>query len=212
MNPTSTIAVLGGGGRTGNFVVQTLLREGYSLKLLVRNPESLSIKNEQIEVIQGDALEPDAIKYLVKDCRAVVSTIGQRQGEPLVASLATRHILEAMKIANVNRYVLVAGLNVDVPTDRKGPATLMATQWMKEKFPTIQEDRQKTYALLVDSNVHWTLVRVPFIEFQEATGKITVSLEDCLGTKITAGDIAQFVADQLRDDKFHYQAPFVANL
>ena len=35
------IAVLGGGGRTGKYLVTQLLSQGYHLKLLLRNPEKL---------------------------------------------------------------------------------------------------------------------------------------------------------------------------
>lgn len=208
---STTIAVLGGNGRTGNFVVKELLNQGYFIKLLVRDPESVLIQHRQIEVIKGDARDPERIKDLVKDCQGIISTVGQRQGEPLVASVATRLILDAMKEFNVTRYIVVAGLNLDVPTDRKSPQTLLATEWMKTNFPIIQQDRQQAYTLLTLSSVQWTLVRVPFIEFTNAMGKLTISVEDCLGTKINAGDIAEFVVQQLSNDQFHRQAPFISS-
>lgn len=208
---STTIAVLGGGGRTGNFVVYELLRRGYFVKLLIRHPETFQICHPHIEITVGDALDAERIDSLVKDSDAIINTIGQRQGEPLVASQVTHHILDAMQKFSVHRYISVAGLNIDVPTDRKGSQTLMATEWMKANYPVIQEDRQRAYTLLAKSNVHWTLVRVPFIEFKEAVGKITVSLEDCLGSKITAGDIAKFVVRQLSDSTFENQSPFITN-
>lgn len=57
---------------------------------------------------------------------------------------------------------------------------------MKTNFPVIQEDRQKAYTLLVNSGINWTLVRVPFIDFNDVTGEVSVQLfygievvEDC---------------------------------
>lgn len=206
------VAVLGGGGRTGNFLVNQLINQGYAVKLLLRNQEHFSIESPLIEIIKGDAIDPQAINALLAGCDAIISTIGQRSGEPLVAELSTKNIIAAMALYGLKRYVLVAGINIDTPFDRKGPATTAATNWMKANFPIIQEDRQHAYALLAATELDWTLVRVPLIEFTDATTEIIVNLEDCLGTKISAGNIATFLIAQLSDANFLKKSPFIANV
>lgn len=205
------VAVLGGGGRTGKYVIDQLLNKGFSVKLLLRNPENLQKINPLVELIKGDAIDAQSIRLLLEGCQAVISTIGQRQGEPLVASVATINILNAMNEFGIQRYVLLAGLNIDTPFDKKGEKTIQATEWMKANFPVIQVDRQKTYNILVESNVNWTLVRVPFIEFTDVGAEVIVSLEDCLGDKINATDIASFMVNQIFDDEFVKKSPFIAN-
>ena len=111
----------------------------------------------------------------------------------------------------IQRYILVAGLNVDTPFDKKSEQTSAATEWMKTNFPLIHADRQKTYSILSASNVNWTLVRVPFIEFTDVRNKTMVSLEDCPGNKISAADIANFVSDQLSVDSYIKKSPFISN-
>lgn len=211
MTTTHKIAVLGGGGRTGKYLITHLLNKGYRARLLLRNPENFQIINPQLEIIQGDALDLNAILSLARDCQAIVSTIGQRRDEPLVASRASLNVLGAMAEYNIQRYIAVAGLNVDTPSDKKGGETRAATDWMKTNFPVIHEDRQKSYSILTTSNVNWTLVRVPMIEFADTHGQTLVGLEDCPGNKINAGNIAAFVVDQLTDNTFSKKAPFIAN-
>lgn len=210
MKNISKIAVLGGGGRTGNYLVNQLLKEGFSLKLLLRHPESFEIQNPNIEIIKADALDFDSIKLLLKDCQAVVSTIGQRKDEPLVASAVSKNVLKAMSEYKIERYVLLAGLNIDTPFDKKSPKTLMATDWMKTNFPLIQEDRQKAYDLLVKSEINWTQVRVPFIEFTANSSEIAVDLQDCSGDKISAFDIAVFMVKELIQSNYSRQSPFIS--
>ncbi|KQB41111.1 NAD(P)-dependent oxidoreductase [Flavobacterium aquidurense] len=212
MKNIKKVAVLGGGGRTGNYLVNQLLKEGFSIKLLLRNPENFTIKSSQIEIIKGDALEIESIKVLLEDCQAVISTVGQRKEEPLVASSATNNILKIMNNYKIERYVLLAGLNIDTPFDKKSPKTTSATEWMKTNFPVIQEDRQKTYDLLVESDVNWTQVRVPFIEFNDMSSQISVSLEDCLGDKISAIDIAKFMIQEMSESKFSRESPFISSI
>lgn len=210
MKNIKKVAVLGGGGRTGKYIVNQLLAQGFSLQLLLRNPENFEIQNSNLKIIQGDALDFESIKLLLKDCQAVVSTIGQRKDEPLVASVATNNILQAMNDYGIQRYLLLAGLNIDTPFDKKSEKTQMATDWMKANFPVIQEDRQKAYDLLVKSNLNWTQVRVPFIEFTDISEEISINLEDCLGDKISAIDITRFMVQEMTESKFSKKSPFIS--
>lgn len=210
MNSKSTIAILGGGGRTGTFLIAEFHRQQYPLRLLLRKPENFKLHHESIEIVKGDALDPQAVDRLMKGCDAVISTIGQRKDQPLVASHATRNIITAMEKYKIRRYILLAGLNIDTPFDEKGPQATSATAWMKANFPEIHEDRQKAYAILRESDLDWTLVRVPMIEFADRKGNINVSVKDCLGTSIAAGDIAEFLIRQLNERQYFRQAPFIA--
>ena len=211
MNQHKAIAILGGGGRTGKFLVGKLIDQGYRLKVLLRNPENFELHHPSVEIVKGDAIDSASIHELVKNSQAVVSTLGQRKNEPLVAHTATANILKAMTYYEIRRYVLVGGINIDTPYDKKSAQTLAATDWMKANFPLIQEDRQKAYSALLDCQLDWTFVRVPMIEFTGEVGSLKISVEDCLGTRITAGDIANFLVQQLTDDRFFRQAPFIAS-
>ena len=212
MKQIQKIAVIGGGGRTGQYIINQLLPKGFQLKLLLRNPETFTIQHPMLEIIKGDVLDPNVVRDLVEDCEAVISTVGQRENEPLVASAATQNILTAIAAARQPvRYIALAGLNVDTPFDKKGKDTQTATMWMQSNFPQIHEDRQKSYAILAQSEADWILVRVPFIVFSDEKQEISVSLEDSPGSKITAASIAAFMIDQLECDEYLRKAPFIAN-
>lgn len=206
------IAVLGSGGRTGKYLVNQLVDQGFSIKLLLRKAENFTIQNSEIEIIKGDAVDENAIRLLLEGCHVVMSTIGQRPGEPIVASAATINILKTMKIYNIKRYILLAGLNIDTPFDKKSKKTILATNWMKTNYPEIQKDRQLTYDLLTESNTDWTQIRVPLIEFTDESAEILVSLEDCFGEKITAHDIADFIVKEMTNPKFIRKSPFISTI
>lgn len=212
MKNIKKVAVLGGGGRTGKYLVNQLLEKGINVKVLLRNPETFTIQNSKIEIIEGDAINESTIRSLFEDCQAVLSTIGQRPGEPMVASNATKNVLKIMTDLSIQRYVLLAGINVDTPFDKKGEKTIAATNWMKANYPEIQQDRQLTYDLLTKSDVNWTLIRVPFIEFTDTSSEIIVNLEDCTGDKISSSDIAGFMVQEMIEEKFVRKSPFITNI
>ncbi|MEM1136662.1 MAG: NAD(P)H-binding protein [Bacteroidota bacterium] len=116
-----------------------------------------------------------------------------------------------MKAFQLKRYVVVTGLNVDTPYDRKGPKTQFSTDWMKKNYPEGTLDRQKEYKLLCESQLDWTLVRLPLIKETDNRTETLVSLEDCPGDTISATDLAYFLIEQLTDGTYIQKAPFIAN-
>lgn len=210
MKRIQKIAVIGGGGRTGQYLVNQLIEKGYALKLLLRKPENFTIQSSLVEIVTGDVLDAGVVGSLVEGCDAVLSTAGQRQGEPLVASRASINVLNAIGERSV-RYVVLAGLNVNTPSDQKGEETLKATEWMRTTFPAIHHDRQKSYKILAESKAEWVMVRVPYIEFNGNRAEVKVSVTDSPGTKIDAANIAAFMIGQLTDGTWLRKAPFISN-
>jgi putative NADH-flavin reductase len=206
------VAILGGGGRTGQFVVAELVQQQNPMKLLLRTPNNFGIQHNLFEIIKGDACDPDAIDVLMQNCQAVISTIGQRKDEPLVAERATKNVITAMEKYKLQRYILLAGLNIDMAGDHKSARTIAATEWMRNNFPHIQQDRQNALSRLAQSDLDWTMVRVPFIHFVPGCRRTKINLTDCLGDSIMAGDIANFLVQQLTNRDFIRQAPFIANV
>ena len=207
-----TIAVIGGTGKSGKYLVRELLVRGFQIKMLIRNPENFQNTNSFIEIVQGDAGDYESILSVTENCDAIISTLGQTKGEPPVFSTASAHVIRAMNERQMKRYIVVTGLSIDIPTDRKGLKTAQASAYMRKYFPAIIADKQKEYEVLLASPVNWTLVRVPLIEQTDQRGNVKVNLEDCPGEKISATDLANFLIDQLSDQQWIRMAPFVASL
>jgi putative NADH-flavin reductase len=63
MTKNNTIALLGGGGRTGKYIVEELLRKGYQIKLLLRGPEKFQIESPLIKIYKGMPLMRRQLVY-----------------------------------------------------------------------------------------------------------------------------------------------------
>lgn len=111
----------------------------------------------------------------------------------------------------MGRYILLTGLTIDTPYDRKGLLTKFLTFLMKTNFRDIIADKQKDYNLLAQSSLDWTVVRVPMIEQTDSTRPLKVNLKDCPGNKISTTDLADFLIKQLSDPEFIGKAPFISN-
>lgn len=213
MEQLTKIAVIGGTGKSGKYLVHQLLTQGFNLKLLVRNPDQFQIQSPLIEVVHGNVNHYNTVLQLVEGCQAVISTLGlgQPNSETSIFSQATKNVLRAMESCKIPRYIVITGLNVDTPFDQKSPKTQFATDWMKINYPLTTSDKQLEYNLLSESSFDWTLVRLPMIEQTDDKGEIVVSLDDCPDDKISATDLAFFLIGQLSDKTYLRQAPFIAN-
>ncbi len=55
MSKIQKIAVIGGTGKAGKYLVGNLISRQYPVKMLTRNPEIITQKSPLIEVVQGNA-------------------------------------------------------------------------------------------------------------------------------------------------------------
>ncbi|RFM27780.1 NAD(P)-dependent oxidoreductase [Deminuibacter soli] len=207
----TTIAVIGGTGKSGRYLVQQLISNRFPVKLLLRDPGKYPTHPTGITLVQGDARNYEAVHTLLEGCSAVISTLGQPKGESPIFSDATSNVIRAMHAHGITRYIVTTGLNVDTPADQKSAATALGTDWMKTHYPQTTADKQKEWAILAESNIDWTLVRLPLIALSGANAPINISLEDCPGDKISATALAHFLMQQLTDTDYLKAAPFIAN-
>lgn len=208
------IAIIGGTGKSGKYLVNQLINQGFQLKILLRNPDNFQLKSSLIEVIKGEVTNYNSIHSLIEDCQAVISTLGLGipASEPTIFSQSTTNVMNAMNECNVHRYIVTTGLNVDTPFDKKSSKTSFGTDWMKKTFPISTTDKQLEYDILVNSNIDWTLVRLPLIEQTDERNQVRVDLEDCPGDKISATDLAFFLIEQLSSKAFIKKSPFLSNI
>lgn len=209
---TYKIAIIGGTGKSGQYLVQNLLEKGYSLKLLLKHPENFTLQNPLIEVVKGDARDEVAIHTLIEGTDLVISTLGQPKGEKAIFSDAAKNIISAMNHHGIRRYIVTTGLSVNTLFDHKNENGKMATDWMYQNYPETTADKQREYEFLLDSNLDWTLVRLPLIHLTQDNFLTEANLTDCKGEGISAADLAEFLVSQIEDSEYIRESPFLYNL
>ncbi len=117
------IAVFGGAGFLGRYVVQQLARAGYRLRIISRNPEidsELYTSGDvgQISLFSADITKPESYKTALAGCYGVINLVGilfegGKQNFTNVHSLGAEKLAIAAKAAGVSRFIHISALGVN---------------------------------------------------------------------------------------------------
>ena len=208
-----TIALLGGTGMAGGFILEQALAEGYKVRALARTPQKLEEFKDRVTIIQGDARDLSSIEALLQGSSVVVSALGPVKADGAAANMVntdvTGLVLQAMPEYDIKRYIVVSGAAVVMPGDDRNFTGWMMRQLAALTLHDALEDKQAEYELLAASDADWTLVRCPLIEAEPFVRSPRASLVTPTAFTLRAGELAQFVIDQIDSTEFVRKGPFL---
>ncbi len=207
------IALFGASGRTGQHFLTEALKKGYEVKALVRNPQKISQNNPKLAIVKGDVLKIQDVQKVVEGCDIVVSLFGHVKGSPeWLQTDGTKNIVQSMKEENVERIISLSGGGLPFPEkDKPKFADKLIRTIMKIVVPKVLNDAIKHHEVLKNSGLKWTIVRGPRLTNDPKAGTYRVGWVGVnASTKISRADLADFIVNQVEDDKFNYQMPFVS--
>jgi len=205
-----TIAIIGGTGTVGKHVAAAAIEQGYSARILARRPERVQLKSPHAIIIEGSVTDETAIHSLLEGCDGVINAFGQpMKDKPIYSEVAAR-LLQGMKEIGIRRYVGVTGGSLDIEGDRKSWMNRMGARLFRLLYGDFIRDRQRELGVLRDSDLDWTLVRLPFVHERDVMKSVKVDQYDMPGTKISNTHIARFLVDQVQDAAFLRSTPFIS--
>lgn len=210
-----TVALLGASGMLGEYLLREALAREYTVRVLARTPAKLAEFAGRITIIQGDARDPAAIAQLVQGSDVVISALGpvKSDGEAarFINTTATGNVLQAMQGKPISQYMVVSGAAVVMPGDERDLLGWWIRTLAQIGLRDELEDKQAEYELLAGSPVDWMLVRCPLIDPQPARWQALASTRTPPAFRVRAGEVAQFMLDQIDARQFVRAGPFVGS-
>ena len=209
-----TIALFGGTGKTGQIVLENALKAGFKVKALVRNADKVTIKSNNLTVVEGDVLDAAAVDNTVVGCDIVLSLFGHVKNSPKwLQTNGTKNIIQAMNKFHVDRIISLSGGGLPFPShDQPKFVDKIIRTIMKIVVPKILNDAIAHAEILKNSNKKWTIVRGPRLTNDVKTGSYLVGWVGVnASTKISRADLADFITAQIDNEQFNFQMPFVSN-
>ncbi|WP_306117064.1 MULTISPECIES: NAD(P)-dependent oxidoreductase [unclassified Roseovarius] len=195
------VIVFGATGTVGRLTVQSLLEEEHTVTAFARAPHKLKIKNPNLRLFAGDALNALEVSKAVQGHDAVVVTLGAGMSrKSVIRSQGTLNIIKAMQTHRVSRLICQSTLGA---RDSWGNLNFW---WKHVMFGALLapvfRDHELQEQLVEASGLDWTIVRPG--AFTDAPTRRDV-IEDVPSTargldlKIARRDVARFLARQLAD-------------
>lgn len=210
------IALFGATGPTGRFVIEEALRQGHSLSVYARDAKKLQAFKGRIDIVEGDLQDRVAIAKCLHGSGAVISALGPNslkvQGDRLVMH-GLSNIIAAMKQSRIRRLIQISTAAHRDPKDGFALNVRAFALLFKVIARKGFEDIKATAELITKSDLEWTLVRVPNLKDGPAAGGIDTGWygKTRLGMKLSRGNLAKFLVEQVSDTSFIRAAPGIAD-
>lgn len=207
------LAIFGATGRTGKPLVAQALGQGHEVRALARDPTKLEVSQESLLVIHGDVLNAADVAETIAGSDAVLSVLGQTKGSPKnLQTVATRHIVAAMKTHGVTRVISLTGAGVRDPHDEPKLVDRVFGLLLATVARSVIQDADAHAEVLRQSGLEWTLVRGPRLTEGPRTDTYKVGyVGKDSGTQASRADVADFMLRQLGDDTWVHKAPMVSS-
>jgi putative NADH-flavin reductase len=207
------VAVLGASGGVGRRIVDRLVARGFDVVCQTRSPDKLASLARRAEVRAIDPCDAAGLADLVDGAAAVIFALGtDESGATTLFSRSTAALLGAMRERGVDRLIAITGVGAGETRGHGGFLydRIIFPLFTRERY--WDKDRQE--ALIATSDRAWTIVRPAPFAATPGPGPLQVLTRVDPGTRltrITRDEVADFVVDQLDDDRYLRQRPFIGH-
>lgn len=195
------ICLLGATGRVGSVILENALRDNHSIQALVRDPQKLLIKSQNLHIIKGNALNRQNISEAISGADVVVSALNTDGTSLLSESMPI--IIEQMRIQQIRRIITIGTAGI---LQARSEPNLYRFQSSESKRKTTKdaEEHLKAFLHLKESGLDWTVVCPTYLPLGERIG--TYRYEKNIipenPSSISVYDTGDFAYNQLFSDQF----------
>ena len=196
--------VMGATGRTGQEVVQQAIARGHYVTAFVRSPESITLRNERLTVLKGNAMDENELSEAMQNHDAVISTLGPREvfrpGTLLHDSaLATTR---AMNRSGVKRLVVLSAA-AHFPGIPNRIASFIMRNHMRDSLAM--------EAIVQANGLDWTIARPPRLTQEDSvTYRSREGAAPKMGFTLSRKAVAAFMLDAIEQKKHVYKIVGIA--
>lgn len=211
--PAASIAVLGASGDVGHRIVMLALERGYAVAGQTRVASRLARFARRLRVVDCDPRDPVRLRELVRGTDAVIFALGAGTvGRTTLFSEATTALVEAMRAEGVARLIAITGVGAG---ETRGHGGFFYDRLVFPLFTRrIYADKERQEDLIRASGLAWVIVRPAGFAEKVAPGPLSVVTEvrpETVLRRITRDEVAAFVLDQVTNDRYLGQTPFIGH-
>ncbi len=195
------VAIFGGTGGVGRWLLSIARENGDHVKMLVRDRRKLPADLGAIGVIEGDVMDPVAVDTTVAGCDVVFSAIGPSGiGATTLYSAGVRNMIAAMRRTKATRLLVVSSAGVeDDPNMNFFSRRIFLPLVLRNVLADMREMEREIEA----SGLVWTVVRPGRLTDGPRTGLYRANDRFIpeKGRDISRADVADFMQRVVVDER-----------
>jgi putative NADH-flavin reductase len=208
------IALIGGTGGMGTFILEELLSRGHDIKAVVRKPGAISTA-EHVTPVQADVYDTAALSEALRGADAVISAFNPGWNEPGLYEkylLGARSVQGATAAAGVERLLVIGGASSLYSEDGK---QLIESFTPPEPYGSgVRAARDYHQEILTETRLDWVFLSPPMdcgpMGPDGRTGSYRTGTEHPVVDKngkssLSRQDLALAVADEIERPAHHRQ-------
>ena len=196
--------VIGATGRTGQEIVQQALARNHHVTAFVRSPENITLQNERLTVLKGNAMDENQLFRAVQNHDAVVSTLGPREVFKPSSMLHDSAVAttRAMNRAGVKRLVVLSAA-AHFPGFLNGIASFIMRNHMRDSLAM--------EAIVQATGLDWTIARPPRLTQEDyVTYRSRENAAPRMGFSVSRKAVAAFMLEAIEQKKHFHQIVGIA--
>lgn len=207
------VTLIGASGFVGTAILNELLNRGYKVTAIVRNPEKVGVKNNNLNVVKANVTDTEAVIEACKGKDAVISAYNPGWTNPNIYEETLHNyplILESVKHSGVNRLLCVGGAGtlfcapgLRVVDSGAIPEAIMGGVKSLGEF--------YLNTLMNEHDIDWVFFSpAGTLEPGERTGKFRLGKDDLIvdadgNSHISVEDYAMAMVDELEKPAHHFE-------
>lgn len=199
------VVVLGASGTIGKAIVQEALKRKHEVTAAVRNPASVTLAHERLHIVTVDVLDSASVAAAVSGHEEVISAYGPDLGQEKDLITAAKAIVEGMKIAGLNRLLVVGGAG---SLKTESGELLMDTPDFPAEIKALAEAHGLAYEIYKNTDLDYTYASpAAVVESGRRTGQFRIGLDRLVvdengESHISVEDFAVAMVDELEEGNF----------
>ncbi|MFD1032243.1 NAD(P)-dependent oxidoreductase [Metaplanococcus flavidus] len=193
------LAIFGATGRVGSEILKRALADGHQVRALQRSPKL--DKHPNLETVFGNVRHKKDVERSIAGADAVISALGTDKTTTLTDAMP--FIIESMEAHDIKRVITIGTAGILNSRLEEGKLRYQGGD-SNRKMTFAAEQHEKTYRMLEESGLEWTVVCPTYLPDGEARGGYRVEKNFLPegGKEISVGDTAEFAYRQLEDSAY----------
>ena len=198
------ILIMGATSGIGAYAVEEAIGRGIPVRAFARSADSLE-RSDLLEPYPGDALSVEDVSSAVAGVRGIVYALGIKERlamlweEETLFSASTRVLIDVMAHTDVQRLVVVTGFGAG---RSRGAMSKLESLGHKAVLGRPYADKDRQEAIIVESNLDWTIARPVILTNGQKSGRLKVLRDPSTWRNglVSRRDVATYLIDAIMDD------------